>query len=458
MIKERDDFPCCLYSLYSVISRKCPPGPGRLKALRLVPMIRRNPIDFFQYMHRTYGTISHFHIFREHVYIIQEPDWIEQVLVARSKFYHKSPLYRELKRVVGNGLLTAEDEQWKRERRLLQPAFHAKRLQLYSTIMQEEAEAVSRRWSDRLAHQEFFETDLLSEMMELTFAIVGRCLFKTDLSAYTEQVKHSLDTVLVEITDRVTQLIPPPIWLPLSGHRRFFQSLAALEEVVQNLIRERTTNPTDDILSLMLQSVDEQGNPMSTKQIRDETLTLILAGHETTATALTWTFYLLDKNRESLLRAVEEASAMRSNHLEASFLRACFNEALRLYPPAWEIERRATTTHTIQTSSGEVIIPAKTNIAICIYMIHRDERFWPEPDRFQPERFLENRQYGFAYLPFGGGPRICIGNQFAINEAMIILSTLLPGFDIQALDDPDPAPLVTLRPRNGMPVRIRKRR
>ncbi len=437
-----------------------PPGPSRLQALRLVPMIRRNPIHFFQHMLQAYGPISHFHILREHVYLVQDPEWIEQILVSRAKFYHKSPLYRELQRVIGQGLLTAEDDQWKKERRLLQPAFHAKRLQLYGDIMREEAEVVCRRWFDRLGSQAFFETDLLAEMMELTFAIVGRCLFQTDLSRYTEQVKHSLDTALVEITERVTQLIPPPIWLPLPGHRRLLRSLAALEEIVQDLIKERIQNPTDDILSLMLQSVDEQGNAMSAKQIRDETLTLILAGHETTANALTWTFYLLDKNRDSLLQAAQEASKVQAgaDFREANFLRAVFDESLRLFPPAWEIERRATVTHTIQTSSGEVLIPENTNIAMCIYMMHRDERFWPESHRFLPERFLEDRRHGFAYLPFGGGPRICIGNQFAINEAMIILSALLARFDVQTLVDPDPAPLVTLRPRKGMPVRIRKRK
>lgn len=437
-----------------------PPGPSRLQALRLVPMIRRNPIHFFQHMLQAYGPISHFHILREHVYLVQEPEWIEQILVARAKFYHKSPLYRELQRVIGNGLLTAEDEQWKKERRLLQPAFHAKRLQLYGDIMREEAEVVCRRWFDRLASDEFFETDLLAEMMELTFAIVGRCLFQADLSRYTERVKHSLDTALVEITERITQLIPPPIWLPLPGHRRLLRSLATLDAIVQDLIKERMQNPTDDMLSLMLQSVDEQGNAMSAKQIRDETLTLILAGHETTANALTWTFYLLDKNRDSLLQAAREASKVQAgaDFREANFLRAVFDESLRLFPPAWEIERRATVTHTIQTSSGEVLIPENTNIAMCIYMMHRDERFWPEPHRFLPERFLEDRRHGFAYLPFGGGPRICIGNQFAINEAMIILSALLARFDVQTLVDPDPAPLVTLRPRKGMPVRIRKRK
>lgn len=411
-------------------------------------------------MLQTYGPISHFHIFREHVYLVQEPEWIEQILVARAKFYHKSPLYRELQRVIGNGLLTAEDEHWKKERRLLQPAFHAKRLQLYNDIMREEAEVVCRRWFDRLKGNEFFETDLLVEMMELTFAIVGRCLFQADLSRYTEQVKHSLDTALVEITRRITQLIPPPIWLPLPGHRRLLRSLVTLDAIVQDLINERMQNPTDDMISLMLRSVDEQGNAINAKQIRDETLTLILAGHETTATALTWTFYLLDKNRNSLLQAARDASKVQggADFREANFLRAVFDESLRLFPPAWEIERRATVTHTIQTSSGEVLIPGNTNIAICIYMMHRDERFWPEPHRFLPERFLEDRRHGFAYLPFGGGPRICIGNQFAINEAMIILSALLSRFDVQTLVDPDPAPLVTLRPRKGMPVRIRERK
>lgn len=441
-----------------------PPGPTRLQALQLVPMIRRNPIDFFQYMLQTYGPVSHFHIFKEHVYIVQEPEWIEQILVSGAKNYHKSPLYRELQRVVGQGLLTAEGDAWKKERRLLQPAFHAKRLKAYQDIMYEETEALAQRWQNQLSHTDVIQTDLHSEMMDLTFSIVGRCLFQADLSRYTERVKQGLETALVEITERITQLIPPPIWLPLPAHRRLLQALKSLDSVVQELIEERLKNPADDILSLMLQSRDEQGNSMSLKQVRDETLTLLLAGHETTANALTWTFYLLDQNRPLLFRAASEASDLYGQDVseqpeKAAFLRAVFDESLRLFPPAWEIERRAVNRHTIKTSEGDVTIPEKTNIAICIYTLHRDERFWSEPAQFRPERFfMKGKRHGYAYLPFGAGPRICIGNQFAINEAMVILTTLLTHFDIEIIAKPEPAPLVTLRPRQGMPVHIRRRK
>ncbi|MDV6234187.1 cytochrome P450 [Leptospira ellisii] len=437
---------------------KIPPGSYGLFALRHLFQMRRDVIGFFQDMKRKYGDVVLFGIRKTKIFMIQSPEDVRHVLQENSSNYQKSVFYRELKRVLGKGLLTSEGDFWKKQRRLIQPAFHRQRISEFTQIMAEETSNLFREW-DSKTRNGVLRADLSEEMMRLTFAIVGKTLFRSDVKEYSEIIAENVETAMEELTKRLTMIFPPPIHWPLPGNRRLLKSVDSMNRVIYELIDQRKKNPSNDLISMLLQIQDEEtGETMSLEQVRDEAITLLLAGHETTANALTWALHLLADHPEEYSKLREEAKNVLKEGMPTletigalPYARMVLEESMRLFPPAWTVERYAVDHDTV----GGYDVPPGTNVSICIYSIHRDPRFWKEPERFYPERFSEENSKDrpkYAYIPFGGGPRICIGNVFAMTEGILILSMIARKYDLRRVSGHkvEMEPLVTLRPKYGM--------
>jgi cytochrome P450 len=394
--------------------------------------------------------------FRAHVAF--GPREIEEVLVERAADFRKSFGTRMLIPLLGRGLLTAEGEEWLRHRRLASPAFHRARVEGYGRTMAHYAEDSAEAWIEGQA------VDLHDDMTALTLRIVARTLFDTDVTARIEEVAR-LGT---EIQDfyylRFASLrFLIPTWLPTPGNRRLGAATRRLDEVVYGIIRDRRQDDDrGDLLSLLLQARDEHGAGMSERQVRDEVMTLLLAGHETTAVALTWAFLLLDRNPEARRRLEKELAevlggepATPEDVRALPYTQAIINETLRLYPPAYVTGREAIRDTTIRGTH----LPKGHIVLISMYATHRDERFFPEPDAFRPERWLdglEKRLPRGAFIPFGMGSRKCIGASFAMMEAALLLATIARRWRFELV----PAaiatqPSITLRPATAMPGRMR---
>lgn len=434
-----------------------PPGVFGIRALPYVSKLAKDPIGFFQLMQSKFGNSARFGLRQVVFHLITQPEDIKRVLQENNQNYHKGVFYKELGRILGKGLLNSEGEFWKKQRKLIQPSFHKQRISEFVEIMAQETEKTSENW------KKISSLDISKEMMRLTFAIVGRTLFRTEVESYAARIEHSLKIALELVTKRITRIFPFPFSWPTPENLKLKRALKDMHSVVDELIAERKKNPSNDLISMLLEVRDEEtGETMSESQVRDEAITLLLAGHETTANALSWGFYLLSKHPEICEKVREEANRVlgdKTPNLEdvqkLTYTRKVLDEVLRLYPPAWVIERTAMGPDQI----GGYDVETGTNISICIFNIHRNPDFWENPDKFDPDRFDEERSTDrpkYAYLPFGGGPRICIGNIFALTEATLILAMLVKNYKFQT-DPNHPVvmePLVTLRPKYGILLNI----
>jgi cytochrome P450 len=435
-----------------------PPGPNGLgSVLANLSGIRNDPLGFFGGLIERHGDVSCARMPIGPLYLLNHPDLARRVLQERPQLYRKGIDFERMKPLLGEGLVTSEDATWKRQRRLIQPSFHKARLQSLGALMVEEAQRV-----DTQLEAQTGAVDLHAAMMKLTLVIVGRALFGTNLGADAETIGRSLDTVLTSFARRNRSLMALlPLWLPLPTHVRFRRARTELERIVYALIaaRRHESGPRDDLLAAMMQAVDEEdGSGMTDRELRDETMTLLLAGHETTANALTWTFMLLAKHPETEQRLREEiATVLRGappttdDLPRLPWLNQVVQEAMRLYPPAWAVTRKAVGEDVVRSYP----VRPGTLVILCPYFVHRHPDFWSDAERFDPERFAPDQVAArpkFAYFPFGGGPRQCIGNHFAMMEAILILATLLqhrryalaPGQQIE------PNASITLRPQRGL--------
>ncbi|PKA17821.1 cytochrome P450 [Leptospira haakeii] len=434
-----------------------PPGVFGIRALPYVSKLAKDPIGFFQLMQSKFGNSARFGLRSIVFHLITQPEDIKRVLQENNQNYHKGVFYKELGRILGKGLLNSEGEFWKKQRKLIQPSFHKQRISEFVEIMAQETEKTSENW------KKISSLDISKEMMRLTFAIVGRTLFRTEVESYAARIEHSLKIALELVTKRITRIFPFPFSWPTPENLKLKRALKDMHSVVDELIAERKKNPSNDLISMLLEVRDEEtGETMSESQVRDEAITLLLAGHETTANALSWGFYLLSKHPEICEKVREEANRVLGDKTPSledvqklTYTRKVLDEVLRLYPPAWVIERTAMGPDQI----GGYDVETGTNISICIFNIHRNPDFWENPDKFDPDRFDEERSADrpkYAYLPFGGGPRICIGNIFALTEATLILAMLVKNYKFQT-DPNHPVvmePLVTLRPKYGILLNI----
>ncbi|NVB37118.1 cytochrome P450 [Pseudenhygromyxa sp. WMMC2535] len=410
---------------------------------------------------------------------IHRPEDIRTVLLERAGDMARSPNYEGLRLVLGQGLLTSDGEFWKRQRKLATPAFHHKRLLELCDTMVRCTVDLGEGWSTRLSTSAGrgpadATVDVHAAMMALTFRIVGLTLFSTELSHDAGDAGPALTTVLehANFTIASMQLAPPP-WVPTPRNRRFNAAKRVLDDVVERIIRERRALADhdeaalpNDLLSMLMRATDETGRErMSDVELRDEIMTLVLAGHETTAQALSWTLMLLSQHpavERALVDEVREVCGDRPPtmaDLDAlAYTGRVIDESMRLYPPAWIFERLTK----VDLELGGYFIPAETMIAIVPWTLHRHPRLWDNPEGFDPDRFTEARSQGrprYAYLPFGGGPRQCIGLNFARYEAKLVLATLIQRFRFELLPGQDlrPEPSVTLRPRHGLKMRLSHR-
>jgi cytochrome P450 len=385
------------------------------------------------------------------------------VLQDQSKHFSKQTRgYAVLRRLLGNGLVTSEGEFWLRQRRIAQPGFHRQRIAHFAQTMTSLTQDLTNRW-DTLP--EGTELDMASEMMALTLRIVGRTLLGAEVGTTSGVVGPSLSELLHQMTRRTTALLDLPDWIPTPMNLRERKAKKALNDVVYRLIEDRRKSGehSDDLLSMLMDARDEEtGEGMTDAQLRDEVMTLFLAGHETTANALTWTFYLLSGHPDVARKLHEEVTSVLAGRMptledlpKLKYTQAVIQESMRLFPPVWIIMRRAEQDENI----GGFHIPAQSFIACSPYLSHRDPNHFTQPDVFDPERFLNGKAElipKFAYYPFSGGPRICIGNTFAQMEAQLVLAMVSQRYAPQVRPgfEPDPEPTVTLRPRHGLPMRL----
>ncbi len=384
------------------------------------------------------------------IYVVTDADVAHQVLVADNDHYAKSAGLHFLQPLLGDGLLTAEGETHKRHRKLLAPAFAPKRLNAYGTTMVEETATQIGRWHTGQ------RIDLAEEMMETTLAIAGKTMFGTDVRRDARQVAHGLELGMRAQMENLQSPVRLGYEWPLPRHLRMRRAVKLLDEVVYRLIGEGRARGTDkgDVLSILLLARDEEGG-LSDKQVRDEVMTLLLAGHETTANALTWAWYELSRNPDVLARLQAEVDAAGDIHTEMletmPYNLAVIEEAMRLHPPAYMIGRETKD----ELVLGGHRLPAKAIVAVNVRGIHRRADYYPDPDAFRPERFLgeaKKQRPRHHYLPFGGGPRVCIGSHFALLEAQLALATMVRRAAIHVIPSRvEPEPMVTLRPRGGMP-------
>ena len=443
-----------------------PPGPPWPTTTQNTFSFLRHALDFLLEMHERYGDVVSVPTLVGPFTLIFHPDGVRHVLQENHRNYNKDvPDYHVLSLVLGKGLLTNDGGSWLKQRRLIQPAFHRERVAALGTLMTETA----LRWAQCWETGSFIETNqplaLTQEMSSLTLSIVAKALFGTDLSAETEGVGRALTTINHLLAKAF--YLPWVLSLPTRERRRLHVARSALYTVVEEIIRERRRRHEThgDLLEMLLEARDEEtGEGMTDQQVRDEVLTLLLAGHETTANALSWTFYLLAQHPHVEARLLEEYQqvlngrpAMIEDLPQLPSTRMVLEEAMRLYPPAWGLGRRALGNDEI----GDYFIPKGAYVLVFPYVTHRHPAFWERPNEFDPERFsaqLAASRHRFAYFPFGGGPRLCLGNQFALYEAQLILATILSRYQLRLPPETvvTPEPLVTLRPRGDLLMTVRR--
>lgn len=441
-------------------------GPSGLPIVGSTLSIQRDTLGFFDRA-RKYGGLFTFQMLtpqgKLEVYSASKPEYVEYVLKTNRKNYRKSGAYSRLGSIMGNGLLVSEGDFWLRQRRLSQPAFHQQRLQLLASGIADATEQmISERW-DRLDAGE--PIDIANEMSRLTLTIVGRSLLSTDLANVSPEVGRAVQEVLDQASKRIKAAVAVPENAPTPSNRRFQRSLAILNDLVYGIIREHRARGEDsgDLISMLIAARDEEtGEAMTDDQLRDEVMTAIIAGHETTAAALSWSWYLLSKGPDVRRRLENEAKDVLGDgyanfeaYQQLGYAQAVFKETLRLYPPAWLIARRANAADQI----GGLPVAPESRVIMSPYLTHRDPALWTNPEGFDPSRFLpENEgllpQHEFAYYPFGGGPRQCMGRNLALMEGPIILATIARKYRLNLIPGAKVVPeaKVTLRPTPGVPV------
>lgn len=439
-------------------------GPRGSRLLGCMRQMQRDPLGFYAQANRDYGHYVRIRAFPGiYVHLLTHPEAVEHVLQKNHKNYRKPDFFNDtVSLLAGNGILTSEGDFWLRQRRLMQPAFHRSHLANLAPLMVAAAEAFVAEQQTAPPGQPF---DMLEAMMKVGLQIAGQTLFSTDISTAADDIGRAYRTAFAYVSHRMSN--PPliPTWLPTPRNRAFGRAKRLLDRVVLGLIaaRRQTATRPDDLLSLLLAAQDQgTGAGMTDAQLKDEALTLLTAGHETAGAALSWTWYLLGEYpqvqadlHDEVRGRLQDRSPTPEDLPNLPLLKAVFEEALRLYPPAWGQPREAIGADEFHGFP----IPAKGIVTLNQYLTHRHPDFWQDADRFKPERFLAGQSEGrhkFAYFPFGGGPRICIGNTFALLEGPLVLATILQRLRIELVPGQAivPDPTFTLRPKYGVKVRL----
>ena len=439
-----------------------PPGPkGRFFTGNLRDFSTRR-LDFLSSSAEEFGDVTAFRFGPRQVYLINNPDLIEQVLVTDARYYIKHFGARVYKPVLGNGLVTSEGDFWLRQRRLSQPAFLKSRLSAYGPVMVAHTEKMlAEDWRDGLP------ADIHIEMSRLTGGIALKTLFDLDGGADRDAYTQSLRVVFELLSTRFRRIMPVPRWLPTPRNIRLWRALGKIRALVDGFIQQGRARkePGQDLLSRLIHAKDEDGTRMTDEQIHDETMTLYLAGHETTALTLSWTWYALASHPEVEEKLAAEWARVLGGRAPTvedlprlTYTENVITESMRLYPPVYLIGREAT----VDRPLGDYTVKRGTTVFMSQWVTHRDRRFFEEPLKFRPERWAEGlakRIPKYAYYPFGGGPRVCIGNGFAMMEAVLLLSTFGQHyrFTLESYPRVDFNLGITLLPANGIPAVLRRR-
>ncbi len=439
------------------------PTINAFQLLSALSSLRHNTPLYLLEITRKYGDFVRYKVGNVNAVVLNHPDAIKHILQDNHRNYTKDTIqYNALSKITGKGLLTADGDLWFRNRRLQQPAFVRPRLVRLDEVVIPAAQQMMEQWQTAMQRGEAVDID--AAMMRLALTVVGQAMFGVNLAEDATELTEATMTALDHIIYLTRNPISPPEWFPTAENRKFRTALTRLDAAIAALIARRrlAKEPKEDLLGMLLAAQTQADPPLTEQQLRDELITILVAGHETVASALTWSWYLLAKypaewqTLHHEVRAALQGSVPTVADLERlPFTAQVFDEALRLYPPAWLITRKAIAEDTIR---GEIITPG-TLIIISTYAIHRHPQFWRQPEQFVPARFApseENTRPRYAYIPFGGGPRLCIGNNFALTEARLVLAAVTQRFRLvleqgQAVQMDA---LVTLRPHGGLPMKL----
>ena len=444
------------------MSRRVPPGPPRTATLGLLRKLNGDRLDLMTSAAAKYGDAVRLAIGPKTLYLFNHPDHAKHVLADNAANYHKGIGLVQAKRALGDGLLTSEGELWKEQRKVIKPVFQHKRIAQQAGIVADEAAALVARLK---THRGGSPVDIVQEMTGLTLGVLGRALLDADLGAF-DSVGHSFEAVQDQAMFEMVTVGAVPTWVPLPKQLRFRRARRDLEGVVAHLVAEREANPRDgdDVVSRLIASTGREADPKVARQrMRDELVTLLLAGHETTASTLSWTFNLIDQHPEVMDRLHAEAVEVLGDRLPVyddlrrlTYTSMVVQEVMRLYPPVWILTRTAQEDDEI----GGYHVPAGSDVLVCPYALHRNPAFWTDPERFDPERFSpersRSRPAGYAYIPFGAGPRFCVGNNLGMLEAVFV--TAMVARDLRLRSVPEhpavPEPMLSLRVRGGLPMTV----
>lgn len=436
------------------------PRPPRKQTLPLLLRMFRNRLDVMEFVTSRYGDVVKLPLGPKTLHVFNRPEHARYVLADNAANYEKGIGQIHARRVIGNGLLTSEGELWRKQRKAIKPVFQAKRISGQLTAIAQEAENLVARMRERIGGEPL---DIRDELTGLALGVLGRTLIDADLSAY-ESIGQSFEAVQDQALFEVMTLGAVPLWAPLPRQMRFRRASKDLQAIVDQLAADgRVRADGDDVISRLLDSVADEADPLVGRaRLRDELVTLLLAGHETTASTMSWGFYLLDQHPQVWDRVHDEAVEVfgrgpltaESLH-ELTYTTMVLRETLRLYPPVWLLPRIAKEADQI----GGYQVPAGADVLICPYLLHRHPDYWPDPERFDPERFAPGNtdsRDAYAYIPFGAGPRFCVGNTLGLMEATVVLATVardlrlrtLPGYEAVA------EPMLTLRARGGLPMTV----
>lgn len=448
------------------------PGPPGVPLFGNTLDMWADQLRMCQTTHRDYGDFAMLRFGPLRMVLVNDADAVHHVLTRNHKNYKKSRNYQGLKLFLGEGLLTSEGEFWRRQRKLAAPAFHHQALVGFAEQMAESTELMLERWQalHDAAESESPVLDVHAEMMRLTFRIVGQTLFSTDVEGEAQAIGDALAFALDHADHYVSSVVRLPPWVPTPRNTRFRQARRTLDELVFRIVDDRRKALAEgrpvpnDLLGMLMRATDDADGRMTNQQLRDEVMTLVLAGHETTANALSWTLYLLSKHPDVERRLVREVREVLDGRAPTfadmprlAYAERVIQESMRLYPPAWAFEREAVAADQL----GGYGIEPGTMVAIVPFTMHRNTKYWSNPEGFDPDRFAPEHADSrpkCAYIPFGDGARVCIGRSFAMMEAKIILAMLVQRFTLPLVSG-HPIEMdarITLRPKHGIKVRLER--
>lgn len=426
---------------------------------------KQDPLAYLTDLQRRYGDVVYIKVGPFHWYMLNHPDHVKAVLVTGAKLFAKTDLFkRVISSVDGNGLVVSEGDFWLRQRRIIQPAFHHEMLRHYANVMVSQTERCIANWNDGA------KMDLVEEMTSLTLTIAARVFFSIDVASQALELGEAVTTMSKAMYREFTEVPPVPEWMPVPYKLEKHKAVNTVQRFIARAVEEnrKSSQPRNDVLSMLIQARDVEGDGrgMSEEQIRSEAITLFNAGHDSTAAALSWTWYLLMKNRQVYDKYMSEVdSIVGANKIDLNLLAQlplglCIaKESLRLYPPAWVLPRQAR--ENTELSGYKIVKGSLVNLVP--FVMHRDERFFTNAQDFVPERFAagnEEKIHPFAFFPFGMGPRSCIGKEFALMEMQLVMATITKHFYFELEDakvEIEPNPLVSLEPKDGVKVIVRKR-